>query len=160
MEVHIIAVGKMPKKSPEAELFGQYTGRVPWKTNVTEIEAKKAHTDAERCAEENQKIRAAIPEGAFTLALDSRGKALSSEQLAAQLGQARDTGFRTIAFLMGGADGLDADTLNRANLKLSLGPMIWPHMLARVMLSEQLFRAHAIQTRHPYHRASGQDPKG
>ena len=85
------------------------------------------------------------------IALDPRGATLSSEDLAARLGRLRDEG-SAVAFAIGGADGLDKSVLRAARLSLSLGAMTWPHMLARVMLAEQIFRAQSILSGHPYHR--------
>jgi 23S rRNA (pseudouridine1915-N3)-methyltransferase len=92
------------------------------------------------------------PADALVVALDERGVTLSSRDLAARLGGWRDSGRREIAFLIGGADGLGRAALDRAALVLSLGPMTWPHLLVRVMLAEQLYRAVAILQGHPYHR--------
>ena len=86
-------------------------------------------------------------------ALDERGKQMSSPDFAHQLGRWRDDGRGELACLIGGADGLDASLVARADLTLSLGRMVWPHMLARVMLTEQLYRAASILAGAPYHRA-------
>ena len=94
----------------------------------------------------------ALPGDAATVALDEAGKELSSEQFAKQLGRWRDDGRATIAFMIGGADGLTGEVRDRADLVLSLGRQTWPHMLVRAMLAEQLYRAWSINTGHPYHR--------
>ncbi len=94
----------------------------------------------------------AIPDGAVTIALDERGAALSSPDLADRLAAWRDEGRRDAAFLVGGADGLDPALRDAADLALSFGPMVWPHMLARAMLAEQLYRAVTILAGGPYHR--------
>ena len=156
MDIRIIAVGKIQKNSSEATLLDTYLRRIPWTIDIVEIEAKKARTRLERYGEENQKIRNAIPLGAFVAALDARGRPVGSEKLAAQIAEQHSNGTRVMTFIIGGSDGLDSVTLRCANYTLSFGPNIWPHMLARVMLTEQLYRAHCIQTGHPYHRASGQ----
>ena len=158
MNIRIIAVGKIQKNSPEAILQATYLRRIPWVIDIVEIEAKKAQTNTERYGEENQKIRSAIPSGAFVAALDARGHPLSSEKLAVRIAEQHSSSTRIMTFIIGGSDGLDPLTLRCANYTLSFGPNIWPHMLARVMLTEQLYRAHCIQTGHPYHRASGQAP--
>jgi 23S rRNA (pseudouridine1915-N3)-methyltransferase len=98
---------------------------------------------------------AALPKaspGLSVVALDPRGKALSSEELANQLRQWRERGTDDLAFLIGGAEGLSAAARQRANFILSFGAMTWPHLLVRAMLVEQLYRAQAILTGHPYHR--------
>lgn len=93
-----------------------------------------------------------VPPGAVVVALDQRGTALTSPDLANRLGGWRDDGRREIAFLIGGAAGLGRSVLDRADLVLSLGPMTWPHLLVRAMLAEQLYRAVMILQGHPYHR--------
>ncbi len=97
-------------------------------------------------------LLAAIPPGAWAVALDLGGRVTGSAALAAQLTGWRDAG-RSLAFVIGGAEGLDASVLARADHVLSLGALTWPHLLVRVMLAEQLFRAQAIASGHPYHRA-------
>ena len=93
-----------------------------------------------------------IPDGAAVIALDERGRLLSSPDFAAALARFRDDGRSDAVFLIGGADGLDPSLRDRADLMLSFGAMVWPHMLARVMLAEQLYRAATILAGSPYHR--------
>ena len=90
--------------------------------------------------------------GAVTIVLDERGKALSSTDLAKKLEAWRDGGKREVRFLIGAADGHDEEQRQSADLLLSFGAATWPHMLARAMLAEQLFRATSILANHPYHR--------
>ncbi len=113
-------------------------------------EGRGAPAEAKR--REAEALLAALPAGGFAVALDLGAPAPSSEALAAALVRWTERG-KPICFLIGGADGLDARVLARADHVLSLGPMTWPHMLVRVMLAEQLFRAQAINAGHPYHRA-------
>ncbi|BBK40632.1 ribosomal RNA large subunit methyltransferase H [Allostella vacuolata] len=150
MRIHVIAVGRA-RAGPTATLFSDYAGRVPWPVTLHEVEAKAAAA-SDRQAREEALLAARIPARAVLVALDPRGRVLSSEDFAQRLGRWRDEGTGDLAFIIGGADGL-ADSLRaRAHLLLSFGPMIWPHLLARAMLAEQLFRAHTILTGHPYHR--------
>ncbi len=93
-----------------------------------------------------------VPDAAAVVALDERGKALSSRELAKRIGGWRDEGRGCIAFLIGGADGLDNTVRARADLTLSFGRLTWPHLLARGMLAEQIYRAQQIIAGHPYHR--------
>ena len=93
-----------------------------------------------------------MPKPATLIALDERGKSLSSRDFADRLGRWRDDGEDEIAFIIGGAGGLDKAILDRASLVLSLGPMTWPHQLARGLLLEQLYRGQQILAGHPYHR--------
>jgi len=99
------------------------------------------------------RLLAAVPEGATVAALDEKGKTLSSAAFAEKLSAWRDNGVRDLAFVIGGADGLDGALLKQADLVLSLGPMTWPHVMVRGLLAEQLYRAQCIQQGHPYHRA-------
>lgn len=150
MRIHVIAVGRA-RGGPTATLFDEYAGRVPWPVTLHEVEAKAAAMP-ERTAREEALLSARIPARATIVAMDPRGRVLSSEGFAERIGRWRDEGVGDLAFLIGGADGLGESLRARAHLMLSFGPMIWPHLLARAMLAEQLFRAHTILTGHPYHR--------
>jgi 23S rRNA (pseudouridine1915-N3)-methyltransferase len=101
---------------------------------------------------EAELILAALPAGARLVALDERGQAWSSRELAVRLGVWRDQGVAAIGFAIGGADGLDRAVIERADAVLSLGAMTWPHLLVRSLLLEQLYRAQQILAGHPYHR--------
>lgn len=138
MLLHIIARGKIGR-SPEAELVDRYLKRIAWPTKVTELPER-----AGRALE-------ASP-NSVTIVLDERGKALSSLELARSLERWRDGGKREARFLIGAADGHDEEQKAGADLILSFGPPTWPHLLARSMLAEQLFRATSILANHPYHR--------
>ncbi len=97
-------------------------------------------------------LEGAIPKGAVICALDERGKLMSSPDFAAMLAEWRDMGRANVAFVIGGADGIDPSLRAKADAKLSFGKMVWPHMLVRVMLGEQLYRASSILSGAPYHR--------
>jgi 23S rRNA (pseudouridine1915-N3)-methyltransferase len=97
-------------------------------------------------------LLAAIPDKAKIIALDERGTSLTSVQLAKKIETWRDEGFADMAFLIGGADGHDPSIRDKADLILNLGTLTWPHMLVRVLIAEQLWRAHSILSGHPYHR--------
>jgi len=98
-------------------------------------------------------LQRAAPDGAVICALDERGKTYSSPQFAEFLARLRDQGRQDISFVIGGADGIDPDLRARADARLSFGPMVWPHMLVRVMLAEQLYRTASILAGAPYHRS-------
>jgi 23S rRNA (pseudouridine1915-N3)-methyltransferase len=116
------------------------------------VEIAEARGSAvEKRRREAAALLAALPAAAFVVALDLGGKAPDSESFAALLARWLDAG-RPVAFVIGGAEGLDASVLARADYVLSLGRLTWPHLLVRVMLAEQLFRARAIAAGHPYHR--------
>ncbi len=152
MNVLIAAIGRA-KAGPEKDLTEEYIARLPWRVDLKEIEIKKEADAATRKAKEGAALLAAVPAGARIAVLDERGKAQSSEQFAKRIAAWRDGGARSIAFLIGGADGHDETVRARAELLLSFGAMTWPHMMVRAMLAEQLYRAHSILTNHPYHRA-------
>lgn len=151
----LIAVGRMRGGSaaPEAALFAQYNARLRPPLRVLEIpEAPAGASPAERRRREGAALLAALPGNAFAVALDLGGEAPGSEGFAALTARWAESG-RPLAFLIGGADGLDPAVLARADHVLSLGPFTWPHLLVRALLAEQLYRAQAIRTGHPYHRA-------
>jgi 23S rRNA (pseudouridine1915-N3)-methyltransferase len=136
--LHIIARGKIGR-GPEAELVDRYLKRIDWPTKLTELP-------------ERGKAAPPAPPNSVTIVLDERGKALASSELAALLERWRDGGKREARFLIGAADGHDEDQRRSADLLLSFGAATWPHLLARAMLAEQLFRATSILANHPYHR--------
>jgi 23S rRNA (pseudouridine1915-N3)-methyltransferase len=117
-----------------------------------ELEVKQRLPPAMAKAREAELILKALPIETPLVALDERGAAWSSRELADRLGQWRDRGAAELGFAIGGADGLATAVLNRATMVLSLGPMTWPHLLVRGMLLEQLYRAQQILAGHPYHR--------
>lgn len=155
MKITVACIGKAGRAKHDAaqSLIESYCERLPWPVAIREVEDRKqGGTVAERKSREAALLLAATPRSAVIVALDERGKILSSRQFADQLAQWRDHGEQDVAFLIGGADGLDAALVAKARLTLSLSAMTWPHLLARVMLLEQLYRAWSLQTGHPYHR--------
>ena len=153
--VAICAVGRL-RSGPEKELIDDYstrfdrTGRAlglgPLK--ITEVEDKKNGG----MATEATLLRNAIPGGSVVVTLDERGKVLKSPDFAKKLASWRDDGRSDITFVIGGADGIDPSLRAEADFSISFGSMVWPHMLARVMLCEQLYRASTILAGSPYHR--------
>lgn len=150
MRLTLIAVGRA-KRGPEQELFNSYRKRLNPGLDLVEVEEKRPLSGAELKAREAELIAAKIPDGAFLIALDERGKPASSRKFAEKLGDLRDGG-RDIAFIIGGADGLDESLRARADMILGFGPQTWPHMLVRAMLAEQVYRGQSILAGHPYHR--------
>jgi len=156
MRVWVFAIGRL-RAGPEADLIADYlqrfdrTGRALGlgPAQVVELEDRKGGG----MVAEADLLRAAIPSGARIMVLDERGKQPSSPQFAQTLAEWRDTDNRDLAILIGGADGLDPRLRATADYALSFGKMVWPHMLARVMLTEQLYRAVTILAGGPYHRA-------
>lgn len=151
MKITIAAAGRF-RPGPEKSLYEKYIQRLPWSTTLVEVDERRARNAKHRRSQEAVKFIQAIPKGATVIALDARGKTLSSEGIAERLRNWQDEGVRSLIFVIGGADGLDQDLLRRADLILSLGSMTWPHLLVRVMLAEQLYRAGTLISGHPYHR--------
>ena len=135
----MIARGKIGR-SPEAELVARYEKRIGWPVRLTELPETGG-----RIPEPQMPSR--------TVLLDERGDALGSEDFAAKLERWRDAGVRETRFLIGAADGHSDEERAAADLLFSFGKATWPHLLARAMLLEQLYRATTIIANHPYHRA-------
>ncbi|MDR5654854.1 23S rRNA (pseudouridine(1915)-N(3))-methyltransferase RlmH [Ruixingdingia sedimenti] len=156
MRVHLCAVGRL-RAGPEHDLVRDYltrfdrTGRPLGlgPATVHEVEDKRGGG----MAAEADLLARAIPAGALMVTLDERGATPNSPEFAAQLAGWRDGGRQDLAFVIGGADGLDPGLRVRAGASISFGRMVWPHMLVRVMLAEQLYRAATILAGGPYHRA-------
>jgi 23S rRNA (pseudouridine1915-N3)-methyltransferase len=142
--VHLIAVGKM-KSGPHKALFDDYKKRLTGKFDLSEM-------DARTTADEHKKIIEAIDPAKPLVLCDERGKTFNSRDMAAALSKIAETRGGPIQVVIGGADGLNDDIRARADLCLSFGTMVWPHMLVRVMLMEQLYRCQQILAGHPYHR--------
>ncbi|PWL25258.1 MAG: 23S rRNA (pseudouridine(1915)-N(3))-methyltransferase RlmH [Altererythrobacter sp. XM-24bin4] len=139
MLLHVIARGKIAR-SPEAELVARYEKRLQWPVKLTELPETGGR----------------IPEPQTpckTVLLDERGKNLTSEELASIMGGWRDDGMREARFVLGAADGHNKQERTEADLLLAFGKATWPHLMARAMLMEQLYRATTILAGHPYHRA-------
>ena len=157
MRVHILAVGRMRADYPERALLEDYqmrfnrTGKPLALGPMFEVEVEDKKNVG--MAAEGELLSRAVPAGAFLVTLDERGKLLSSPEFAAKLAQWRDGGRQDVAFVIGGADGIDQNLRARADFSLSFGAMVWPHMLVRVMLAEQLYRAATILGGGPYHRS-------
>ena len=156
MRLIVAAVGRM-KPGPERTLVDDWLGRAGatgravglGPAQVVEVDERK-FTDSEA---QSERLLHAIPPGATAVALDQRGEILSSEAFARLIARERDGGSPQLVFLIGGPDGLTERARAAAGYRLSFGPMVWPHMLARVMLAEQLYRAVSILSGLPYHRA-------
>ncbi len=152
MRITLAAIGKL-KASPEAELISKYRNQLSWKLEILELEAKKSLPPEVRKAEEARLLLQATADCHQRIALDERGKTLTSEAFAGQLAQWQQQGNSHLGVIIGGADGLACEVRNAADLILSFGKLTWPHMLARAMVCEQLYRAQSILSGHPYHRA-------
>jgi 23S rRNA (pseudouridine1915-N3)-methyltransferase len=151
MRIVIAAVGRL-RRGPEFELLESYRRRMRWSVTIREVEERRPLPPAERQAREAELLRTALPEGATLAALDERGAQLDSRQFAQWIAAQQDKGVGDLAFAIGGADGLDPRLRDEADIKIAFGTMTWPHMLARAMLMEQIYRAQQILAGHPYHK--------
>ncbi|NQU62115.1 MAG: 23S rRNA (pseudouridine(1915)-N(3))-methyltransferase RlmH [Rhodospirillales bacterium] len=150
MRLLIAAAGRF-KSGPERALFEHFAGRITFPLELKQIEEKKKLAPSGLKKREGELLLAIVPDGAVVVALDEKGKSLSSAKFAKKLGMWRDEA-RDVVFLIGGADGLDASVRARADLVIGFGEQTWPHLLVRGMLAEQIYRAECILAGHPYHR--------
>jgi 23S rRNA (pseudouridine1915-N3)-methyltransferase len=152
MRAFLIAVGeRMPAWVQQG--FAEYVKRLSRELPLELVEVSaKSRDPARAMAEEGAALLAAVPKGAHVVALDGRGEAWSSEELAQQFARWRMQG-KDLAFLIGGADGFAPAVLDRADQRWSLGSMTLPHPLVRIVVAEQLYRAASLLANHPYHRA-------
>lgn len=150
-DLRLLAIGKAAGKAPEMELFTRYAKRIRPTLTLVEF-ADGQGSPAEIKRREGEAILANLKTDEFLIALDLAGAAPDSPGLAGLLSRWQERSHR-LAFVIGGAEGLDAPVLARAGAQFSLGPLTWPHMLVRPMLAEQIYRAQSILAGHPYHRA-------
>ncbi|MFW2541079.1 23S rRNA (pseudouridine(1915)-N(3))-methyltransferase RlmH [Primorskyibacter sp. 2E107] len=155
MRIHLCVVGRL-RAGPERTLIDDYIKRFDRTGRALSLGPVSVHEVDERkgggMAGEADLLRRAIPSGAKLCCLDERGTLMSSPQFSDWMGRVRDDGAGDLAFVIGGADGIDPGLRAEANLSLSFGQMVWPHMMVRVMLTEQLYRAASIMAGSPYHR--------
>lgn len=152
MQLNILAIGRA-RKGPESTLCADYMKRLPFGGNVIEQESRLPEGPA-RQKDESQKLLSCLPQkGSIRLvAFDPAGLDISSEALANLISKWREDGVSACFFAIGGADGHEQSLLEKADKKLAFGRAVWPHMLFRTMVSEQLYRAEMILKQHPYHR--------
>lgn len=145
------------RSGPERDLIADYTQRFDRTGRALSLGPLTEHEVEDKknagMAAEAELLARAVPSGAVLVTLDERGKLLTSPEFATQLARWRDAGRQDVAFVIGGADGIDPSLRARADFSISFGQMVWPHMLVRVMLAEQLYRAANILSGGPYHRA-------
>lgn len=149
MRIRIFAGGKIAR-SPLAAAVEDYRRRIPWPTEINELSPirKRASATLLSSISESKKSGHSV-----VCVLDARGRSCSSEELASFISDQIQHSINQILFIIGDADGLEGPVLDAADIKLSLGAMTWPHLLARLMLVEQIYRAAMILEGHPYHRA-------
>ena len=154
MRIDIAAVGRL-RKGPEAAMVDDYLARFAKTGRSLGLPTVTIHEVEDRrgggMAAEAELLSRAIPQGAFLVTMDERGDQPTSPEFASRLADCRDRAL-DLCFVIGGADGLDPALRTRADWQISLGRMVWPHMLVRVMLAEQLYRAATILAGSPYHR--------
>jgi 23S rRNA (pseudouridine1915-N3)-methyltransferase len=149
--MRVLAIGKAAKDGPEAAMFARYAARM--KPALILLEFPDGHgAPVEIKRREAAALLGALTPRDFCVALDEGGAAPDSFAFSKLLAKWSETG-RPISFVIGGAEGLDAAVIARADATLSLGHLTWPHMLVRPMLAEQIYRAQMIAAGHPYHRA-------
>lgn len=156
--VKLLAVGRM-KSGPERELFERYWQRTGTLSkslgfgapSLVELRESHAGSADQRKAQEAQGLLEKLPDGAVVIALDERGKAITTPDLAASFETYRDAG-RAIHLVIGGPDGLDACVRKQADKVVSFGAMTMPHQLVRVLVAEQIYRVMTVLSGHPYHR--------
>ena len=155
MRVHLCVVGRL-RAGPERELVDDYLDRFGKSGRALGLGPAVEHEVEDKknlgMATEAQLLDRAIPQGAVLVTLDERGAQMTSPEFAAMLGKWRDAGRQELALVIGGADGIDPALRARADASVSFGRMVWPHMLVRVMVAEQLYRAAQILAGTPYHR--------
>lgn len=144
MNIDVIAVGKL-RDDALLSLWQDYTKRLQWSLQLHEIESKKPGDD-------EKKILDKLNSQAHIFILDERGKSLGSKAFAKKFSDISADGISSVQFVIGGADGLTETIRQKANFLLSFGAQTWPHMLTRIMLAEQIYRAQQILAGHPYHR--------
>lgn len=150
VRVEVLAVGRL-KKSPSFDLFEHYRKQLKFAFTLHEVESKYKDPKTVN-QDENQRLLSLIDPQAFVVVLDERGNGLRSLDFAKVFQNLQNSGENHIQFVIGGSDGLNDTVRGRANLLLSFGQQTWPHMLARIMLIEQIYRAQQILAGHPYHR--------
>lgn len=152
MRITIAAVGRL-RAGPMQDLLSEYLRRLTWPHEVKEVEEKRQMPPAALMRREGELLLQSLPKQAVVIALDGRGKSLASEGFARMIQDYREAGTGDLAFVIGGAEGLSDEVRAAAERTLAFGATTWPHLLVRVMLAEQLYRAQSILTGHPYHRA-------
>jgi 23S rRNA (pseudouridine1915-N3)-methyltransferase len=148
--MRLVTIGRL-RPGPESDLFDRYNSRLRPRLTLVELPEARGPAPTVR-RDEAAALLASLPKAAFVVPLDLGGPPLTSEAFAGRLNQWLSLS-RPVCFMVGGAYGLDAAVIRRADYVLSFGLMTWPHFMVRAMLAEQLYRAHAISQGHPYHKS-------
>jgi 23S rRNA (pseudouridine1915-N3)-methyltransferase len=151
MKLILVAVGQL-KSGPERDLIQIYNKRLRWSLDVHEVVVKRKISGPALKELEGDLILSHIPSSSLVIGLDEKGKSLNSQEFATLLKDHQTHGQGPITFIIGGADGLANKVRDKTHHLISFGHLTWPHMLVRVLLLEQLYRAQQILAGHPYHR--------
>jgi 23S rRNA (pseudouridine1915-N3)-methyltransferase len=152
MKIKIISIGKFGKNDANAELFKKYQQRLKWDLTLQEMEVKGNLSGRVLKQKEAEILLKNVPSGAKIIALDEKGQIFSSQEFAQKIKNFANNSFSNLAFIIGGANGLDESVRKKADLVLSFGKMTFPHMMVRPILAEQIYRACSILNNHPYHK--------
>lgn len=153
MKFNIISIGKFKKDDPYSELFNEYKKRIKFDIDLKELVLKKSY-EGEKLKEEEGKI---LLENSNTnnskiITLDERGKIITTNEFCQLISKFQDIGINNLNFIIGGSDGLSENIRNKSDYILSFGKMVFPHLMVRVMLIEQIYRVYTLQNNHPYHK--------
>lgn len=148
VKINIYAMHKIIESSPESSIIKNYLKRIPGKVKLEQLEVKVKLPSDKQKIYEGELLLKTISKNSFLIALDENGFQFSSSEFSSYLNKI----MQPISFVIGGAYGLSEEVKSRANLLLSFGKMTMPHMLARVVLVEQIYRSHTINQNHPYHK--------
>lgn len=152
MKINIISFGTFKDRDPYRELFNEYTKRIKWDIKLIEVkDSKKFKNIDEKKIYEGEQILKKVNKNNKLIVLDETGENISTNKFAFKLNNFVENGYN-IDFIIGGSDGLSKNIVDRADLVLSFGKMVFPHLMVRIMLIEQLYRVYTIQNNHPYHR--------
>lgn len=152
MRITILAIGKLKKTDPEESIIQNYIKNSVYPIEIKQLDTHKKLPSEQQKKEESQLLLKAVPPHAKMVVLDERGKELTSREFSEKIVKWQDSGCDEVAFLIGGAYGHSLELKEKADLLLSLGKMTMPHLLARVVLTEQIYRAGLIAQNHPYHK--------
>lgn len=148
LKIQISAIHNVSKASPEGEIISKYIKRIPWAVSISQLEVKGKFPPDKQKELEGRLLLKSIPSGSFVIALDEAGKRFTSEDFSLRLERIT----APICFIIGGAYGLSSEVREKSDLILSLSDMTLPHIMARVLLVEQIYRAYTISSNHPYHK--------
>ncbi len=150
MNINIVSIGQF-KNSEYKPIFFNYISKLPWEVKLTELKPYKHKNQQLRKEKDSDKLIEKVNENQIIISLDKSGNTITSEEFTQLITQQKQDN-KNISFLIGGADGISASCLKKSNIIISFGKMTWPHLLARLLLAEQLYRASSIISNHPYHR--------